>query len=188
MVLILHVIGFFAIMIPIVYLAPISDSKFVWAEFTNYSGYSSDGLSWLIGQSAVAILFIGYDGACHMAEEVQNAAVNVPRAMIFTICINGALGFATFIFLLYCFGSPGAALGTDYFFPFIEIFYNATNSKAGTTAMVSLLLAMYIFATFCFMASASRQAWAFSRDGGIPLSRLWRRVRPRHSLTVRTSG
>ena len=76
--LILHVVGFFAIMIPLVYLAPISDNAFVWTEFNNsFSGYDSAGLSWLIGQSATAILFVGYDGACHMAEEVQNAAINV---------------------------------------------------------------------------------------------------------------
>ncbi len=106
LILILHVVGFFAIMIPVVYLAPISDNAFVWTEFNNsFSGYQSAGLSWLIGQSASAILFIGYDGACHMAEEVRDAALNVrlhghvlldtlltliqvPRAMFFTIFIN----------------------------------------------------------------------------------------------------
>jgi choline transport protein len=66
LVLILHVVGFFAILIPIVHLSPISSNAFVWSEFTNFSGYKSSGLSWLIGQSASAILFIGYDGASHM--------------------------------------------------------------------------------------------------------------------------
>lgn len=78
-VLVLHVLGFFAVLIPVVHLAPISDSRFVWVDFTNMSGYSSSGLSWLIGQSTTAVLFIGYDGACHMAEEVENASMNVPR-------------------------------------------------------------------------------------------------------------
>jgi len=147
-VLILHVVGFFAIMIPIVYLAPISSNAFVWKDFTNYSGYSSSCTSWLIGQSASAILFIGYDGACHMAEEVQDAAINVPRAMFFTIFINGALGFATYIYILYCFGNPVKALNSPYPLPFIEIFLNAIRSRAGTTAIISVLLAMYVFATF----------------------------------------
>lgn len=175
-ILVIHIVGFFLIMIPIVALAPISSNAFVWTEFTNYSGYPSAGLSWLIGQSASAVLFIGYDGACHMAEEVQDAAINVPRAMFFTIFINGALGFATYIFILYSFGDPEKALNNKYGLPFIEIFYNATGSKAGTIAMISLLVTMYICATFCFVASASRQAWAFSRDGGLPLSRLFKRV------------
>lgn len=183
-ILVLHVVGFFAIMIPIVYLAPISSNAFVWTQFTNFSGYSSSGLSWLVGQSASAILFIGYDGACHMAEEVQNAAVNVPRAMFFTIFINGALGFATYIYILYCFGDPLNALNSPYPLPFIEIFQNAIRSRAGTTAIITLLLAMYVFATFGFIASASRQAWAFSRDNGLPLSRLFKRVDSRFAIPM----
>lgn len=193
LILILHVVGFFAIIIPVVHLAPISSSSFVWTEFTNFSGYSSNGVSWLIGQSASAILFIGYDGACHMgtpdrlllcfcannentAEEVQNASVNVPRAMFFTIFINGALGFATYIVILYCFGNVEETLNTPYGFPFVQIFYNATQSTAGTTVMISILIVMYISATFGFVASASRQAWAFARDNGLPFSDLWKRV------------
>ena len=73
-VLILHVIGFFAIMIPLVDLAPISPASFVFTEFTNLSGYPSNGLSFLIGQAAIAILFIGYDGACHMGKSHNHAA------------------------------------------------------------------------------------------------------------------
>lgn len=111
-----------------------------------------------------------------MAEEVKNAAVNVPRAMFYTIFINGSLGFASYIYILYCFGDPVKALNTDYPFPFIEIFQNALQSRAGVTAMVSFLLAMYVFATFGFVASASRQAWAFSRDNGLPLSRYFKKV------------
>lgn len=175
-ILVIHVLGFFLVMIPIVSLAPISSNAFVWTEFTNYSGYPSGGLSWLIGQSTTAVLFIGYDGACHMAEEVQDAAINVPRAMFLTIFINGALGFATYIFMLYCFGNVAEALKYTYGLPFVEIFYNALGSKTGATALISLLIAMYIFATFCFVAAASRQAWAFSRDGGLPLSRFFSRV------------
>ena len=113
------------------------------------------------------------------AEEVQNASVNVPRAMVFTIFINGALGFATYIVILYCFGNVEKTLYTPYGFPFIQIFYNATQSTAGTTVMISILIVMYVSATFGFLASASRQAWAFARDDGLPFSSLFKRVSSR---------
>ena len=61
-ILVLHVVGFFAIVIPVVHLAPISANSFVWTSTTNYSGYASYGVSWLIGHSASAVLFVGYDG------------------------------------------------------------------------------------------------------------------------------
>ena len=118
------------------------------------------------------------------AEEVQNASVNVPRAMFFTIFINGALGFATYIVILYCFGNVEETLTTPYGFPFVQIFYNATQSTAGTTVMISILIVMYISATFGFVASASRQAWAFARDNGLPFSDLWKRVSLPFCLSV----
>jgi choline transport protein len=176
-VMILHIVGFFAVLVPIIHLAPISSNAFVWKHFTNLSGYDSNGTSWLIGQSASAILFIGYDGACHMAEEVEHAAMNVPRAMFFTIFVNGLLGFATYIFILYCFGDPEETLGSPYGQPFIQIFESALRSKVGTTVLTSLLITMYVFATFGFVASASRQTWAFSRDNGLPLSWWLKKVR-----------
>ena len=112
------------------------------------------------------------------AEEVQNASINVPRAMFFTIFINGALGFAMYIVILFCFGNVTDTLETPTGWPFIQIFYNSTQSKGGATAMTSILIAMYIFATFGFLASASRQAWAFARDNGLPFSDIFKRVRP----------
>ena len=98
--------------------------------------------------------------------------------MFFTIFINGALGFAMYIVILFCFGNVTDTLDTPTGWPFIQIFYNSTQSKAGATAMTSLLIAMYIFATFGFLASASRQAWAFARDNGLPFSDIFKRVRP----------
>lgn len=84
--------------------------------------------------------------------------------MFFTIFLNGALGFAMMISILYCIGDVDNALSTPTGWPFIEIFRNATQSNAGATAMTSILIAMIIFATFGYVASASRQLWAFARE------------------------
>lgn len=121
-----------------------------------------------VGLTTSAVLFIGYDGAAHMAEEVKNAAVNVPRSMFFTIFVNGALGFGSIIALLYSIGDVDAALSSPTGWPFIEIFYQATQSKGGATAMTSVLIVLIVCATFGYVASASRQLWAFARDRGVP--------------------
>lgn len=62
-----HVIGFFAILIPLVVMAPHSSPSFVFSEWFNVSGYA-DGLSFCVAITASNILFVGYDGACHMGE------------------------------------------------------------------------------------------------------------------------
>ena len=81
-----------------------------------------------------------------------------------------------YIVILFGIGDPEKTLTTPIGWPFVQIFYTATQSKAGTTVMTSLLIAMYNFATFGFSAAASRQAWAFSRDSGLPFSNIFDQV------------
>jgi choline transport protein len=66
-VLILHIMGFFAILIPLWILAPRSTAKQVFTTFQN-NGWSSTGLSTLVGIISPTVSLIGSDAACHMSE------------------------------------------------------------------------------------------------------------------------
>ena len=59
MVLVLHILGFVAILIPLVYLAPHSTPSEVFAVFLNGGGWSSQGLSFFIGLVGNATAFLG---------------------------------------------------------------------------------------------------------------------------------
>lgn len=59
MVLVLHVTGFFAILITLVYLSPKSDKSDVFQSFINGGGFSSDGQSFLVGSVSFMFLFNG---------------------------------------------------------------------------------------------------------------------------------
>lgn len=54
-----HVLFFFALLIPMVYLSPHSTPKFVFTKFINEGGWSSDGISWCVGLLTVTFPFIG---------------------------------------------------------------------------------------------------------------------------------
>ena len=88
--------------------------------------------------------------------------------MVATTILNGLLGFAALMAILFCAGDIDKALKTPTGFPFIEIFYQATNSPGGATAMVCVILALIFFATIGLIATASRMTWAFARDHGLP--------------------
>lgn len=66
-VLILHILGFFAIIIPLWILAPRSSAKAVFTTF-NKGGWSSTGLSCLVGILAPTVSLLGSDAATHMSE------------------------------------------------------------------------------------------------------------------------
>lgn len=59
LILIFHIAGFFAILIPLVYLAPHKDASFVFGAFENTSGWNNPGLTWLIGLAGTNLPFIG---------------------------------------------------------------------------------------------------------------------------------
>ena len=54
-----HIIGFFAILIPLVYLGPHGSAKDVFATFINGGGWSTDGLSFFVGIIASVYTFTG---------------------------------------------------------------------------------------------------------------------------------
>lgn len=66
-VLILHILGFFAIMVPLWILAERSPAKQVFTTFEN-NGWSSQGLSVLVGVISPTVSLIGSDAAAHMSE------------------------------------------------------------------------------------------------------------------------
>lgn len=101
-VLVLHLSGFLAILVPLLYFSRHGSSKEVWATFTDSAGWGSNGLAWFVGLISANLPLIGYDGPAHLAEEVHNAPTIVPWAMIGTILINGPLGWAICIAFSYC--------------------------------------------------------------------------------------
>jgi choline transport protein len=90
--------------------------------------------------------------------------------MLYSIVINGALAFGLIICLLYTLGDPEAALATPTGYPLVEMLYNATGSKVGTSVLVGFICFNGIVAFFGALASVSRLTWKFARDGGLPFS------------------
>ncbi|RDW82675.1 amino acid transporter I-2 [Coleophoma cylindrospora] len=180
----IHVIGFFAILIPLVKLAPHGSPSSVFSEFGNLGGFKSDGLAWFVGLISTNLPFVGYDGPCHMAEEVQNASRIVPRAMMGTLLLNGVLGFSMAIAFLFCIGDIETAIASPTGYDLIQVFYGATDSHAGTSVMTAILIVLVTFATFGFLATSSRQTWAFARDQGLPCSNFLAKVNQRLELPL----
>ena len=117
-----------------------------------------------------------------MSEEVRKARQAVPRAMFYTIALNGVLAYAIIMVMLFCLGDLDAVLNAP--FPIIEICTQATGSVAASTAMVCGLLIISCAVNLGSIASASRLTWAWSRDGALPA--WFSYISPRHRVPVRS--
>ncbi|KAI4227537.1 MAG: hypothetical protein LQ349_006694 [Xanthoria aureola] len=98
--------------------------------------------------------------------------------------LNGSLGFAMALAVLFCLGDPEQVLETATGFPFIQVFYNGTQSKASTSVMTSIVIALAWSAVIGFLATASRMVWSFARDKGLPFHKYISKVDNRNSIPV----
>jgi choline transport protein len=101
---------------------------------------------------------------------VKDAPKNVPRGLILTVLANSIVSFAFTIVLLYCLGNYQDALNSPTGLPIIEVIYGATKSVPATNTLMAMILIVTVIGNFSNMASVSRLAWAFARDGGLPFS------------------
>jgi len=59
--------------------------------------------------------------------------------------------------------------------PMAQIYYDAVGKK-GTLALMSLLFIVQFLMGLSILVAASRQSWAFSRDGALPFSKFFRPI------------
>jgi len=91
--------------------------------------------------------------------------------MIFSVLINGTMGFAYIITVLYAITDATSVLESTTGLPIIEVFYQSTGSGRAATAMLCAVILVFSMALFGIVASTSRLMWAFARDHGLPFSR-----------------
>jgi choline transport protein len=120
-----------------------------------------------------------------MAEEIPHAARNVPIAMVGSVVANGVLGFIYCLVLLFGLGDLASLLETTTGFPFMQLFLNVTNSRAGAIVMSLVPTVIAVLATAAGLASTSRTFWAFARDDAVPAPKFWSHVDKRLKIPVR---
>lgn len=92
LILLIHTLGFVAIMIPIVDLAPRAAAEEVFTTFLNEGNWSTQGLSFFVGISGVAFAFLGTDAAIHVSRRRARPMFTV---LLLTRCLRCPKRFRT---------------------------------------------------------------------------------------------
>ena len=144
--------------------------------FTNYSGLPAEGpvfpkvenLAWLfaLGLLLPAYTITGFDASAHTSEETINAARNVPRGIVRSVLVSGIFGWLMLCAIVLAIPNMDAAAAQG-----ANVFYWTVNSVLSPSLAKLLYLSIGVAQYFCGLAtltSASRMAFAFARDGGLP--------------------
>lgn len=122
------------------------------------------GLSSMIGLIAPMAVLVGYDCSVHMSEETKDASATLPKAIMGSVYLNVTLVFIMSVTICFTLGDPTAALDGVTGYPFIQMFYNATESYAVTNTLTAIPVIMLAGCAFSEVAASSRQLWSFARD------------------------
>jgi amino acid permease (GABA permease) len=157
---------------------PLSEVFLQTKNATGLSGSGTAVYAFLLGLLMAQYTFTGYDASAHVSEETHDAARRAPQGIVMSVVVSLVAGFALLFAVTWAIQDYAGEQASATGFPPAQIFLDATNSGMGKF----LLFICVVAQLFCGMASVtanSRMAYAFSRDGALPGSRLWRRVNPR---------
>ncbi|KAL1644092.1 hypothetical protein SLS61_008922 [Didymella pomorum] len=182
----LHVLMFFVFCIIMLAMGRNASADFVFTGFINETGWDNNPVAWFIGLLPSIWCVIGFDGAIHLSEETSNSAHSIPKVIVYTVVVNGALAFLFVLTSLFSISNIADVIGTPTGYPLIEIVHQATRSSAATTTLYSFILAITMAAMFGTLASVSRMTWAFARDDGLPFSMYLKHVDPTHKVPKRS--
>ncbi len=118
----------------------------------------------------------GFDASAHAAEETLGAARNVPRGIVRSVLVSGVAGWIMLASVVVAIPVPSAVASRgDGAFPFAL----SAVLPRGLCAILGLGIAAAMYGCgLGALMSASRMAYAFARDGGLPFSATLRRVGP----------
>ena len=151
-------------------------ASFVFTNFENNSGWSNNGISFLLGLLAVAWTMTDYDATAHITEEVENANVRAPIAIIIAVATTAVLGWILFIVMVLCMGTDiQALLNAPSGLPVVLIYYR-NFGKGGAIAFLVLTIIVQLSACQSCTQACARSIFAFSRDDLLPWSHVWRKV------------
>ncbi|TKA72600.1 hypothetical protein B0A55_06414 [Friedmanniomyces simplex] len=172
---ILHFAGIFVVIIILWTLAPRNNAHDAFLQLNNEGGWSSDGLSFMVGLYPLTLCLLGFDSQVHMSEETESASRSLPRSIMWSTYV---------VTLIFTLGDLDDIATSATGWPFLQVFYNTTKSYAGTDVMSLLLILPLTGSVIACVATASRQIWAFARDNGVPFSATVRHIYPKSSIPL----
>ncbi|KAI5479091.1 amino acid transmembrane transporter [Pseudohyphozyma bogoriensis] len=141
-------------------------AKYTFTGFQNGSGWSSNGLSFLLGLLSVQWTMTDYDATAHICEEVRRASVAAPAAIFVAVIGTGLIGWVYNIVLVLCSGPFDGLPGVSGY-AVATILANNFGKTGFYVAWVPVCMTSFFVCCAGLQANA-RAFFAFSRDSGLP--------------------
>ncbi|XP_040997070.1 amino-acid permease BAT1 homolog [Juglans microcarpa x Juglans regia] len=191
-----QVIGGFVIIVALPMIAsPTQSASYVFTHFETSpetTGIHSKPYAIIMSVLLSQFCLCGYDTAAHLTEETKGADRTGPMAILCSIGIISAFGWAYILALTFSIQDPaylydpknetaGALVPAQIIY---DAFYGRYHSGTGAVIFLCIIWGTFFFAGLSVTASAARVVYALSRDGGVPFSKVWRKIHPKQKVPI----
>lgn len=171
-----HIVGVGVLIAALIYFGPEQNVSYLFQTGFSTATNSSTPywFAFLVGLLQAQWTYTGYDASAHTSEETVDAKVRSPWGVYLSVAVSGVFGFLMIAMVTLSITDAGAvaAAGGNGFIVAIE---QAMGGTFGRVILWMVTIAMW-FCGLSSVTSISRMIYAFSRDGGLPLSRVWNKV------------
>ncbi|MCY0897824.1 MAG: amino acid permease [Firmicutes bacterium] len=169
-----HMGGVLLIVVSLVFFAPLHPHPL---HFLFTTGHSSSGFpdwyGFLIGLLLAQYTFTGFDASAHVSEETVGADRSAPRGIVSSVWVSLVAGYVLLLGLTASLPSLSKAMASTN--PVLYILTTRLGFSVGTALFIVAVVAQFFCGTASILSN-SRMIYAFSRDRGLPLSRLWHQI------------
>lgn len=155
-----------------------ASNDFVWKDWVNSIGYSSDGFVFCAGMLNGAYAVGTPDCVTHLAEEIPQPSKNIPKAIGLQMTIGFITGLAFLVTLFYSVNDADSLLGSASLFPIAEAFSQATGSRRGAVGLLVTMLVPTMCTNVGCYITCGRIVWTLARDNATPFGDTLARVHP----------
>ncbi|KIL59816.1 hypothetical protein M378DRAFT_84638 [Amanita muscaria Koide BX008] len=161
-----------------------NSAAYVFGNFTNLTTWTN-GFAFILSFMSPLWAVGGFDSQVHISEEARNANVAIPYGIILATFSGIMLGWGLNIALAFSMGSDTQnIMNNSIGQPFATILFNSFGQR-GTLILWAFIVILQFTMGSSMLTAASRQIFAFSRDGGLPFSRYLYKVDHRVYAPVR---
>ncbi|KAH9896732.1 APC amino acid permease [Cubamyces lactineus] len=158
-------------------------ASYAFGGFANFYGWPN-GFAFVLSFLAPMWTVGGFDAPVHISEEASNARTVVPWAIVSSVAIAGLLGWVINVVIAFYMGTDlEGIMANPIGQPMATILFNSLG-RNGTLAVWSVVALVQFMMGSSSLTTASRQMFAFARDGGMPFSRTIYHVNTRTRTPV----
>ncbi|TXT07728.1 uncharacterized protein COLE_04652 [Cutaneotrichosporon oleaginosum] len=134
----------------------------VFARWTNETGWP-DGMAFILGLLQSTFGLTAFDSVAFMVDHMPRPSINAPKTIVIAVGLGAITSWVYLVALLFCLKDLRLVMESPSG-PLLQVYFQATNSRAGSTVLMIFNLGAMLFASQGLITVSSRLLLRIARS------------------------